>query len=549
MSPQNLLKLKLEGLGGEERAQVVRRVLEALPHVKQVDVNVAKQLARLLTDAPLELPTIADAVQSYGVTVSLVGATTLASMGAVANEHQPPAGNILKLEIEGMHCRSCELLIERKFRQVAGVAKVEANAATGITRIICINSQPDLVTLQTTIAQDGYRIRGLVNSARPAETQLKRPSWWQLVGLFTVVLVAGSLLSRFGLLRPNVSLGGAPTFWAVFFIGLVAASSSCIAVAGGLMLASVGKFNERYQGATHLARMRPVLLFVGGRLLSYALLGGLIGLLGKALSPSPAVVGAITVLAALYMFIMGLEMLHLAPRWLKRLLPRMPKSLAHRVMDAEGKSHPLAPFLLGAGTFFLPCGFTQALQLYVLTTASFATGALVLFAFALGTTPALLALGWASGSLKGKAGQLFFRLAGAAVIVLGIWNFQNGLTIAGYPLSLPTFSPQASGASGPDDPNVSFNGRSQVVRMAVGYSGYSPNQFTLRQGVPTRWEVEAAQAGGCLTVLQAPQLGIRKLLQRDQVNVIEFTPQDTGSFTFSCSMGMFRGQINVVPNA
>jgi len=64
------------------------------------------------------------------------------------------------------------------------------------------------------------------------------------------------------------------------------------------------------------------------------------------------IVFLVGIVAALYMFVMGLDLLHLAPRWLKALMPKMPKALGHRLLDAEGKQHPLLPFGMGALTFF-----------------------------------------------------------------------------------------------------------------------------------------------------------------------------------------------------
>ncbi|MEK7067923.1 MAG: sulfite exporter TauE/SafE family protein, partial [Patescibacteria group bacterium] len=360
------------------------------------------------------------------------------------------------------------------------------------------------------------------------------------------VLIIGKLLSRLGLLSPNVGLFNSSSLGAVFVLGLVVASSSCLAVAGGLLLSSVKTFRERYQSVTVLGRLAPVLLFVGGRVVGYGLLGGIIGWLGKSLTPSPVVTGVITMAAAVYMLVMGLDMLNLAPQWLKRLKPRMPKRLGHAIMNAEGHQHILMPAVLGAGTFFLPCGFTQALQLYALTTGSFWTSAVLLAVFALGTAPALIGLGWASSSFSGKLGQMFFRLAGATVIVLGIWNLQNGLTVAGYPLRWPSWTSSSIVST----EGVTYDGRTQVMKMSADVAGYSPNSFTLRQGVPTRWEIDASSTAGCIRVLQAPRLGIRnQLLKDNQTNIIEFTPQTVGTFAFSCSMGMYRGQIVVVPNS
>ena len=478
--------------------------------------------------------------------------------------------HVIKLNIEGMTCRSCELTIEREWRKINGIQKVDVNAAKGVARIVCGDCVPNLNTLQSAIAEHGYTVKGFVDSknqqssakdgsqaepdrasrgASGGEISNQKLRWWQLLGLFALVILLGKLFARLGLLAPTIALGAATSFGAVFVLGLVAASSSCIAVSGGLLLSSAAKFNERYASATAFARMRPVFLFVGGRLLSYTLLGGLIGVIGKALSPSPLATGIIAILAALYMLTMGLDMLHLTPQWLKKITPRLPKSLGHRLLAVEEKEHALTPSLLGAATFFLPCGFTQALQLYALTTGSFTTGALILFAFALGTAPALLALGWISGSLKGKAGRFFFQFAGALVVMLGLWNLQNGFTIAGYPLTLQRLTHIfVSGSTANTlDSNVRFDGKQQIVDMSVDYTGYAPSRFTIRQGVPTRWVINAKSNSGCLSVIQAPKLGIRTLLQPG-TNVVEFTPRIAGAIPFSCSMGMFSGEINVVPN-
>ncbi|MCC6563749.1 sulfite exporter TauE/SafE family protein [Candidatus Uhrbacteria bacterium] len=441
--------------------------------------------------------------------------------------------------IDGMTCRSCELTIERSWKKLGGVHSVHVDAAAGTARLQVSGNPPSIEALQAAL-ESKYRVH-----TGGASTDQKRPSLIQLAGLFGLVLILGMLLGKLGLLKPSLDVGAGMGFGAIFLVGLVAASSSCIAVTGGLLLSAAAKYNQRRGTRDSTARMRPVLSFVAGRIASYALVGGLLGAVGKALSPSPLVTAMITVVAAVYMLVIGLEMLHLAPPWLKGLMPKMPKSLAHRVMDAEGNPHPLAPVGLGAGTVFLPCGFTQALQLYALTTGSFWAGASALFAFALGTAPSLLALGWASNSLKGKAGRFFFRFSGALVIVLGLWNIQNGFALAGYPLALPelSFAPGVEASSGAQA-NVTDAKGVQVIKMRVT-SGYEPNRFTIKAGGPVRWEIDGSQGGGCAMALVSRQLGIQKFLSKGP-NVIEFTaPTQPGTYQFSCSMGMYRGQIVV----
>lgn len=542
----HIYKCAVDALTSVARADALRRTLREIASPLRIDVNVPQRLIRIVSAEPLDFTQTNSRLAPSGF-----------HLRAIAEADRTPTKSrdaVMRVCIEGMTCRSCEITIERKWRKISGVKKVEVNAASGIARIIQEGPPPTIAQLQSALGMEKYRVR----PAHDADTAditggRRRISFLRLAGLFALVLLLGSLFSKLGLLRPTVSIGSGASFGAIFLLGLVAASSSCIAVAGGLLLSSAAKFNARYGGETMIRRMRPVILFVGGRLLSYAVLGGLIGLVGKALTPSPLVTGTVTILAALYMLIMGLDMLGIAPRALKRIMPRMPKALAHRVLDAERREHPMAPLLLGGATFFLPCGFTQALQLYALTTGNALLSAGLLFAFALGTAPALLALGFASGSLKGKAGKLFFQFSGALVVALGLWNIQNGFAIAGHPLSFPRLFSESTALAGEPraiaaaDPNVTFDGREQTVRMAIEYSGYSPSRFTIRAGIPTRWVIDAKDGGGCLTVLQAPKLGIRKFLNPG-LNTIEFTAPNPGVVPFSCSMGMFRGQIEVVPN-
>lgn len=532
------IKFRVQGVENPERARLLEQRLRTIEGVVRVDTNQQKNLGRVMSTRPVVLAQLQAAVAANAFIL-------------LQDAARQPQNGVMKLEIQGMHCRSCEITIERKWKGIPGVKKVEVDASSGRARIVYDGRRPEVKELEGAIVEDGYAVIE-AKLPRGSLASSDRPSVLKLLGLFAVVLLLGSLFSRAGLLRPNIALGSSLSFGAVFLLGLVAASSSCIAVAGGVLLSTAARFNARYQSATRLLAMRPVFLFVAGRLVSYAVLGAAIGALGRALSPSPFVTGAVTVVAALWMLVMGLEMLGRAPRWALKIMPRVPKALSHRVLDAQGKEHPFVPALLGAGTFFLPCGFTQALQLYALTTGSAATGAMILFAFALGTAPALLALGWASSSLKGKAGKLFLQFSGALVMLLGLWNVSNGLTIAGYPLRLPDFGTSRAVASeaenSAEDPNVTFTGNEQIMRMTVAYRGYGPNRFTIRSGVPTRWVVDAKDGGGCLAVLQSPRLGIQEFLQPGR-NEIAFTPQAPGNYPFSCSMGMFRGMITVVPNS
>lgn len=523
-------KYRIHGVTDQNREEKFRQLLQEISAIKQVDVNREKGVVRIISRAELAVQDVQRVLSADGFRLEEI-------------QDASPSIQTQTVCVRGMTCRSCEISIERSFRKLPGIISVTAHATTGKVQVTG-SEIPSASVLQEALKGTVY----VVENSGLAFEESERPTFVQLIGVFALVFIIGWLLSRIGIFRSSVSIGAGTSLGAIFVLGLVAASSSCLAVSGGLLLSSAAAFNARYKSATFLGRMRPVFLFVSGRLLSYGILGGVIGVIGKALQPSPFVIGFITIIAACYMIVMGLSMLHLAPRWLKGLLPGTPKSISHQVMKVEGKQNPFVPFLLGAATFFLPCGFTQALQLSALTTGSFFTGGSMLFVFALGTAPALLALGWASSSLKGKAGKYFFHFAGALVIVLGLLNIQNGLTVAGYPLSLPSFSverPAQAATSGTSD--VIMEGNTQVIRMKVNYNGYVPDTLTIRAGVPTRWDVDGTNATGCISVLVARQFGIQQLLKTG-TNSFTFTAPAPGTYPFSCSMGMYRGQIVVVPN-
>ena len=110
----------------------------------------------------------------------------------------------------------------------------------------------------------------------------------------------------------------------------------------------------------------------------------------------------------------------------------MPKFLSRHALGVSKLNHTLTPMLVGVATFFLPCGFTQSMQLYTLTTGSFAVGALTMLSFALGTLPILALLSFSSFSIgDGAKKSIFFKTAGLIVILFAIFNLMNALVAIG----------------------------------------------------------------------------------------------------------------------
>lgn len=170
--------------------------------------------------------------------------------------------------------------------------------------------------------------------------------------------------------------------------------------------------------------------------------------------------------------------------------------------------------------------------------------------FALGTMPALLGIGLLSTVTKGAPYRYFLKFAGTLVLFLALFNLSNGMALVGIDpgaFAALVFRAPAGGneAAVTQDLSVIFDGNSQIVSMKVLADGYSPNTFTVKKGIPVEWQIEGVETSGCTSILTLPKYGIEKQI-RPGANVIQFTPEKTGTIAFHCSMAMFRGKFTVI---
>jgi protein-disulfide isomerase/sulfite exporter TauE/SafE/copper chaperone CopZ len=460
--------------------------------------------------------------------------------------NQPPKKLLLK--IGGMHCPNCEVLIERKFKKIASVRKVKARHASGKVEVVH-SGELDIGALRNAIADDGYSVEQWQGQKTGPATERKNTErdYVEIGAAFLLLVGLYLFLRPFDILPDRLAIPNTISYGLAFAIGVVASISTCIAVTGGLLVAVAAKYNAASGNLTSVQRFKPHIYFNVGRIVSYTLLGGAVGALGSTLNLSPEANGILVIAASAIMILLGLQMLKLLPS-LGALQPRMPKFLAHKIHALTEREAKGGAFVLGASTFFLPCGFTQALQLYVLAKGSFETGALVMLAFALGTLPALLSLSAISSFARGAFQRYFLRFAGAAVVLLGLFNIQSGFTLNALSsgASTPTSAQPTQASQTGVNPIPIVDGKQVVNMKLIGYT-YEPHQFTVVAGVPVEWRIDARQAAGCGRFLIAPRAGLRKLLSSSDITVISFTPQEAGDIGFNCGMGMMtRGSKFIV---
>src|SRR3989338_4664164 len=324
--------------------------------------------------------------------------------------------------VNGMHCNACVVLTESELEGVLGISGVKASLKN--LNVIVTgdfgNKEPKQITeeLSEVLRPHGYTLS--------LEKQSHSTKWSDFYVAFPVALAFIAffvILQKLGIV--NLITASDVSYGTAFVIGLIASVSTCMAVVGGLVLSISANF------AKESNNIKPQILFHLGRLVSFFILGGAIGVLGSAFQLGTVSTFILSLIVAIVLLILGINLLDVFP-WAKKLQPTIQNFIGKYAHGLKNVNHTLTPLLVGVATFFLPCGFTQSMQIYTLTTGSFLTGSLFMFAFALGTLPVLALLSFSSlGIHKKEQSGIFFKTAGLIVIFFGVFNLINALVAIG----------------------------------------------------------------------------------------------------------------------
>lgn len=326
-----------------------------------------------------------------------------------------------EFEVNGMHCAACELLIEDKLKEDKTVKSVSANLNSKKVKVeVESNDSYDQIAKNLTklVDKDGYSLIG------GAEVTVKKNNWEEF---FYAVPIALIFLLFFAILQESGILSTSATnnLPQVFILGVIASLSSCMALVGGLVLALSNRYSNSSKGK------RAQVSFHVGRLGGFFILGGALGLVGSFLKPSPAFTVVLTILVSILMLVLGINQLGISDN-VSRFQIRTPKAVSRRILKLQNLNGSFAALILGAMTFFLPCGFTLAVQALALDQANVLQSALIMFVFALGTLPVLAAISFASVSFAGKMRSgIFLKTTGIVIITFALYNIFGVLRASG----------------------------------------------------------------------------------------------------------------------
>lgn len=317
----------------------------------------------------------------------------------------------------------------------------------------------------------------------------------------------------------------------VFLLGVIASVSSCMATAGTVFLTTIHKIKEN--------RIAATIQFNVGRIITYTIMGYVLGVIGKTIAVEYQTSALLTLIVSIGMIFVGLDMLGIVSTSL--LIPSFIRAYFNKKLEKHlfGNAHKTM-FILGSFTYWLPCGFTQTVQLFALGTADPMKSALIMGVFALGTAPALVSIGITSSFTNTKWYPWFLKTVGVIVVLLSL-NYVINTTS----LYTNVFVTEQNLASPKKVGEVQVRDGVQIVEMSVLNTGYTPNTFTIQKGLPVRWIVKGVNIYGCQGFLNVPKLGIQQALKLGE-NIFEFTPTHNDTISFSCSTNAVQGLFRVI---
>lgn len=332
-----------------------------------------------------------------------------------------PDQNLHSFRIEGMHCASCELWLEEAIKKIPAVKTVTAKLNSNEVSVWSTDNVSEAELLKQiqeaiSLRSDEYKVFALNATVTETHKETFEPvarnyfSSFMFAIIFTLLFL---LLQKLDFINLSSSTISYPY---IFLVGLVASISTCTATVGALVLSMSANFTKAKKSEKF-----AISTFHIGRLFGFFVLGGLLGLVGNFVSFSWEVEILLRIAIQVVLIVLGLNLLGV--NFTEKFQPRLPKSLSRITFNLSEKSNIVVPFLLGITTFFLPCGFTQSIQLIALESKSFLEGSMIMLIFGLGTLPVLLLISKTSAIFgNSKFKDVFFKTAGFITIFMSIYG-------------------------------------------------------------------------------------------------------------------------------
>ncbi len=416
------------------------------------------------------------------------------------------------VKIDGMHCSHCESVIKNNLLSINNIKDVSFyNYIACITYSGYLSKKSIIKTINDSgyITSDEY----ISNNINELKDNIKLYEFI-LISLCIVILFF-ILYKIFGYNIFNVipEIDSSVSYSMLFIIGLLT-SIHCISMCGAInLMSAVGGKNS----------IKRPLLYNVGRVLSYTIIGGVVGLLGGVIYFNDTISGIIILISAIFMFFMALNMLGI---------------LKIKSVHFKYKLRNKNPFIIGLCNGLMPCGPLQAMQVYALSTGCFVSGAFSMFMFGIGTVPLMFFTGFLVNVLNSKWKVIINKIASVLILLLSFVMISRGISTLGFNVN------SIFNNYGDYTASVIKDGY-QEVNIDLSYSSY--DDIIVQKGIKVKLIINVSKEylTGCNNEVVISEYSIKKHLKVGK-NIIWFMPNETGEYTMNCWMNMINNSIKVV---
>jgi len=445
-----------------------------------------------------------------------------------------------KFKAKGMHCTSCEVLIEENVNKIHGVNSIKMDYTTETGEVSFDSDKTNIKKIFKIIEKKGYECSLHLEKKKEIKEDsgyynfnIKNAKLFGIIfGIIGVLLIAYFAFRFAGNITiPEISQNMG--YGLLFAVGLLT-GFHCVSMCGGFVVSYTAKHAQ--EGTkSHKSHF----MYGLGKTVSYTIIGAAFGLLGSIIAFTPMMRGIAGIVAGIFLVIFGLNMLNVFP-WLRKIRIKAPSFINKFIRkESQKNSSPLIIGLLNG--LMIACGPLQAIYIMAAGTGSMLEGAKLLFVFALGTLPVMLSFGFLTSFISSKATHKILKASGAIVIILGLIMVNRGIALTGAGLDTNSLIASVSANSDKLAGNVAvLKGDYQEIRMDVNRDGWEPDKFVLQKGIPVRWIINGKEITSCNKAIQVPKLGLNFDIKQGE-QVIEFTPEEEGTIPWSCWMGMIQG--------
>ena len=220
--------------------------------------------------------------------------------------------------------------------------------------------------------------------------------------------------------------------WSAISLGLVS-NFHCLGMCGPIALAVPVKSHSIS------SRLASILTYNGGRIFTYAIIGGIFGIFGQGISMAgfqqqlSLILGVLIILSAIAILI------DRKTNFLSKVLPKQAMILQQKMGNYLRKQGYMNNFILGLLNGMLPCGLVYCALVGALSTGSFVNGILFMIFFGIGTLPVMVLMPWIKDLLTAN-----FRIKLQKSVPIFLLVFGAILFVRGANLGIPFLSPKVN---------------------------------------------------------------------------------------------------------